>query len=401
MGWIGRTILTIALVILPLFLYVGFRTASSAAVLWPGTKRRGKKIVLGVVGWLFFLPLTAVLLYALKANQVLLSFAAKVSWADYAFHYPVWIGLIVVVEMIGPFVILDLAALVARLVPSKLNKNRRSLAYARLFLLAGGLLYVPVRVVMDTTNVNDDRVQIALGGLPAEFDGLTLSLIGDLQVDRYTGDARIDRVHAIIEKASPQFLLNSGDNVTSGTSFLGKAGEALCAMKGSVASIAVFGDHDFWSSPDSVRSLLSGCGWTFLDNAHRVFDYRGKTILMSGLTNVYASRLNDADLDRFLDSAPRADLRILLTHQPAERVVSRAVARGYDLILAGHTHGGQIVLHPFGIPFCPSMRETPYYTGVHRLGKTTLAVTNGVGLTLAPVRYHAPAEVTTVKLVRE
>lgn len=401
MGWIGRTILTIALVILPLFLYVGFRAASSAAVLWPGTKRRGKKIVLGVVGWLFFLPLAAVLLYALKANQVLLYFAEKVSWADFVFHYPVWIGLIVVVELIGPFVILDLAALAAKLAPSKLEKTRRSLAYVRLLLVACGLLYVPIRVVMDTTRVNDDRVQIALTDLPGEFEGLTLSLIGDLQVDRYTGDSKIDRVHAIVENADPQFLLNSGDNVTSGTAFLKRAGQAMCAMKGSVASVAVFGDHDFWSSPDSVRSLLSECGWAFLVNAHRVFTYRGRTILVSGLTNVYASRLNEADLDRFLDNAPRADLRILLTHQPAERVVSRAAARGYDLVLAGHTHGGQVVLHPFGVPFCPSMRETPFYTGVHRVGKTAVVITNGVGLTLAPVRYHAPAEVTTVRLVRE
>ena len=354
----------------------------------------------GVIAWLFTLPIAAILLYALKANQVLLYFAGSVSWADYVFHYPVWIGLIIVVELTGPFVVLDLASLASRLAPSKLEKNRRLLAYIRLTLAAACILYVPVRVLLDTTRVNDDRVRLALPDLPSEFHGLTITLVGDLQVDRYTGDSKINRVHTIVNNAGPDFLVNSGDNVTSGTAFLGRAGQAICAMKGSVASVAVFGDHDFWSSPDSVRSLLVGCGWVFLDNAHRVFDYRGRRILFSGLTNVYASRLKDAELDRFFDDAPAADLRILLTHQPAERVVSRAAARGYQLVLAGHTHGGQVVLHPFGVPFCPSMRETPYYTGVHHLGGTTVVITDGVGLTLAPVRYHAPAEVTTVTLFK-
>jgi hypothetical protein len=400
MGWIGRTILTIALVILPLFLYVGFRLAYSVGVLRPDAKRRSRKIVLGVIAWLFTLPIAVVVLYALRANQVLLYFADSVSWADFVFHYPVWIGLIIVVELIGPFVVLDLVALASRLVPSKLEKNKRFLAYARLGLAAVCILYVPIRVFLDTSRVNDDQVRLAMPNLPSEFEGLKITLVGDLQVDRYTGSAKINRVHAIINTSGPNFLLNSGDNVTSGTAFLGQAGRALCAMKGSITSVAVFGDHDFWSSPDSVRSLLVGCGWVFLDNAHRVFTYRGKKILFSGLTNVYASRLNDADLDRYLDTAPPADLRILLTHQPAERVVARAAARGYQLVLAGHTHGGQVVLHPFGVPFCPSMRETPYYTGVHHVGGTTVVVTDGVGLTLAPVRYHAPAEVTTVTLFR-
>jgi hypothetical protein len=91
-------------------------------------------------------------------------------------------------------------------------------------------------------------------------------------------------------------------------------------------------------------------------------------------------------------------LRILLSHQPAEHVVEQAASHGYDLILAGHTHGGQIVLHPLGIPFTPSMRETKFYSGVYRLGESTVVVTNGVGLTLAPIRYHAPAEITSIVL---
>jgi hypothetical protein len=140
------------------------------------------------------------------------------------------------------------------------------------------------------------------------------------------------------------------------------------------------------------------CGWTFLENEHRVITHRGRTILVSGLTHIYSDHLPESALRQFLGSAPAADLRILLAHQPAEEVVRIASDAGYDIVLAGHTHGGQIVFHPLGIPLTPSMRETRYYGGHHKVGETQVVVTRGVGLTLAPVRYHARAEVTTVVL---
>ena len=75
-----------------------------------------------------------------------------------------------------------------------------------------------------------------------------------------------------------------------------------------------------------------------------------------------------------------------------------AATHGYHLFLAGHTHGGQIVFQPFGIPVTPSRWETEYFRGVTRLGTMLVIVTNGVGLTLAPFRYNARSEVTGITL---
>lgn len=140
------------------------------------------------------------------------------------------------------------------------------------------------------------------------------------------------------------------------------------------------------------------CGWKFLENEHHVIMHRGRRILISGLTHIYSNRLPQSALRAFLRAAPQADVRVLLAHQPAEGVVELAADAGYDIVLAGHTHGGQIVFHPLGFPLTPSMRETKYYAGYHRVGETHVVVTRGVGLTLAPVRYHARAEVTTIVL---
>lgn len=398
MSWILRTLLTICLVTLPLYLYIGLRLAGSVGLVRPAAKRRARKIALLVIGWFYTLPLAVFLLFIFKLDWRLTFFARSISWADYLFNYPAWISLIIVVELLGPFVVLDLVALAGRLAPSQLPALRKLLAYVRLGLAALAIVYIPIRVAFDTTHVRDTSERISLPGLPSGLDSLTITLVGDIQVDRYTGESKVRQVHQIVDAHAPELLLSAGDVVTSGTDFLVAASEAMCGMRGSLASVGVMGDHDYWSAPEAVRDLQLRCGWVFLQNEHRIIPYRGSTILISGLTNVYSSRLNDDELDEFLGRAPKADLRILLMHQPAERVIMRAAEKGYDLILAGHTHGGQIVLHPLGLTFTPSMRETRFYTGTHQVGSAKVVVTDGVGVSIAPIRYHAPAEVTTIVL---
>jgi hypothetical protein len=400
MGWMLRTILTISAVALPLYLYVGLRVASSIGLLRPSAKRRARWGAVLAIVWCFILPVTALLLYFFRVQTPLFLPSRPVGLLDYLFYYPSWLSVIIIAELVFPFVVLDLLALGSRLLPSHREAIRRILARVRIALAACAVLYVPLRSAIDTTHVRDTEVRISLPHLPAELENLRITLVGDIQVDRYTGESKVSQVRNIITRQAPDLLLFPGDLVTSGTDFLDEAKAAICGLKGMLGSIAVMGDHDFWSAPDKVREIELNCGWEFLDNQHRILQYRGRTICISGLTNIYADRLAEAQIDSFLSSAPSADLHILLAHQPANRIIQHVVAHRYDLLLAGHTHGGQIEFHPLGIPVTASLLETRYYTGVHREDSTTVVVTNGVGISIAPLRYHAPAEVTTIVLER-
>jgi len=401
MPWAIRTLLTISAIALPLYLYIALRSASSVGLLRPETKRRARKIALLLIAWLYCFPVLIVTLHLLgqSANRLELTNAGRV--IDYLFFYPQWISLIIVLELIAPFLLLDIAGLAGRFVPSRLQQWRRVLAYGRLALAAGAILYVPLRVLLDTTRVQDSTVEVRLTDLPGELQDFRITLVGDIQVDRYTGESKIAQVHRIVREQNPQLLLSSGDVVTGGTDYLDGAEEAMCGIKGSLASIAVMGDHDYWSAPGAIRAFQERCGWVFLDNQHRVLFWKGKRVLVTGLTHIYSQRLNEGRLDGILDHAPDADVKILLVHQPAEWLIRLASERGYNMVLAGHTHGGQIVFHPLGFPLTPSMRETEFYSGRYTLGSMAIVVTDGVGLTLAPVRYHAPAEITTIVLQRE
>ena len=144
-----------------------------------------------------------------------------------------------------------------------------------------------------------------MSGLPQELEGLRITLVGDIQVDRFTGQGKVGRVHSIVSGQKPELLLSSGDLVTRGREYLGEAREAICGMAGSVASIAVMGDHDHWSAPDDLRAIQQECGWTFLENHHDMLAYRGRTILISGVTHIYSDRLPGSALREFLNAAPR------------------------------------------------------------------------------------------------
>ncbi len=72
---------------------------------------------------------------------------------------------------------------------------------------------------------------------------------------------------------------------------------------------------------------------------------------------------------------------------------------GYHLMLAGHTHGGQIVFKPFGYSLTPSRFENEHFSGYKKDAEITLIVTNGIGLTLAPLRYNAQSEISKINLV--
>jgi predicted MPP superfamily phosphohydrolase len=133
-----------------------------------------------------------------------------------------------------------------------------------------------------------------------------------------------------------------------------------------------------------------------MQNAHHLLNIKGSSILITGVTQIYSRKISAEDLDQLLSKAPAADLKILLVHQPSPFIIESAQKNGYNLVLAGHTHGGQIRFKPLGFTFTPSMLETPYFSGIFKVGKLYVTVTNGIGLTFAPVRYQAPAEITNL-----
>ena len=228
------------------------------------------------------------------------------------------------------------------------------------------------------------------------MDGFRIVHVSDLQADSRTNQGRQAQYVEAVNSLDPDMVLFSGDLVTNGTTYIDEGAESLGKMKARLGIYACLGDHDIWSDADQITTSLRRNGIRTSHTGHLLLDVDEEELNLSVLTNAYSDR---PDLQAFALGKPAAPVSILLTHQPTEDVVALADTRGYDLMLAGHTHGGQIVVRWFGCSFTPVRTETKFFTGFYQVDKMLLSVNNGLGLTLAPFRYGAPAEVTLVELV--
>jgi predicted MPP superfamily phosphohydrolase len=156
------------------------------------------------------------------------------------------------------------------------------------------------------------------------------------------------------------------------------------------------GDHDFWHDREAIASGLKARGWDFLQNRHQLYQHKNLRILVTGITYIYSRRISPGQLDSLLASAPDADLKILLVHQPRPYLMRSAAKYGYHLFLAGHTHGGQMVFKPLGFTLTPTQFENEIYTGHHLINGLHVIITNGIGLTLLPLRFRAYAEIVHI-----
>ncbi len=165
--------------------------------------------------------------------------------------------------------------------------------------------------------------------------------------------------------------------------------------------IAAVGDHDIFSRKQAVIEHLTNAGFTIVEDSTFVLNIRETDISVTVLTHTYRQKTLPERLKTIRDQLD-GDFKILLVHQPANIVMDFAAQSGYDLLVAGHTHGGGIAIGFPGLGLlAPAHFESRFVSGLHTWNDMHVAVTNGLGFTLAPIRFHAPAEFMILELVAQ
>lgn len=153
----------------------------------------------------------------------------------------------------------------------------------------------------------------------------------------------------------------------------------------------ILGNHDWRISPDAIRRKMMAAGWIDLGGRHQVLETPAGPVWLSG---------NESPWQHQTPPPPPRDsncLKILISHTPDN--ISTAISQGYDLMLSGHTHGGQVVLPLFGPVYCPSTYGPRYASGLFRAGSMWMHVTRGLG-GLHHLRWRCPPEVTILEVSR-
>jgi uncharacterized protein len=231
---------------------------------------------------------------------------------------------------------------------------------------------------------------------PTGTPPLRIALLSDIHFgNRAMGIERLNVIVEQVNAARPDMILIAGDFVV-GHDAMGASERAagleepLSRLNAPLGVIAVLGNHDHWTAPDAIRAALTRARITVLENRA----VRRGPVTVVGVGDVFSGQ---DDLERAIaSSAGMGGVPIILTHSPD---LVDEIQSGYRLIMAGHTHCGQVVVPWYGPLLARSPRENwrplydvRYRCGVVRDTDRVIVVTAGVGSGSSPVRLGAPPD---------
>jgi len=236
---------------------------------------------------------------------------------------------------------------------------------------------------------------LELAELPPEWDGLTIAQISDVHAGPYMPAERMARVTEMVDGLDPDLVVFTGDQMDRRPSDADRFVRGFSGISAPLGVYGILGNHDHYFDPRLSEHALVETGITPLVNQSRVLRRGGADLALIGLEDFSAGHGRAPDfslLDRFPTS-----FRICLSHQP--RTWHDVAAAGAHLMLAGHTHGGQIALTKRNLNV--ARFQGRYIAGPYRRGDATLYVSRGIGVGAVPLRLGAPPEVDLLVLRRK
>lgn len=235
--------------------------------------------------------------------------------------------------------------------------------------------------------------EVRVSGLDSRLDGLRIAQLSDLHVGTLTPRTWGLAWSRAANRRSPDLAVVTGDLVTSGTEYHGDVAEVVGALRARLGVFVSMGNHDYFGDGEPLISNLRAHGARVLRNDGVLLEHGGARFWLAAIDDTWTRR---DDLSRALRDRPPGVGTVLLAHDPSR--FDEAAAAGVQLVVSGHTHGGQI-----GVPFVSRAINLAnlahrYRVGFYRRGRSTLYVHPGLGTTGPPMRLGVAPEVTILVL---
>jgi len=236
-----------------------------------------------------------------------------------------------------------------------------------------------------------ERQEIFLRRLPKALDGFRVVHLSDLHYGPLVEPRHLERAIAIANELNPDLIALTGDYISQERMYAAPCAEVVGRLRARHGVFAILGNHDHWTDATLIADLFSAEGIRMLINEGVRIDARGYSFWLAGVDDTMVGL---EDLSLSLAGAQDGEFKLLLAHNPT--ILRRAARADVDLVLSGHTHGGQVTLRPeknrSGRPRRRMLR------GLGRRANTQIYVTRGLGTVVLPIRYGCPPEVSLLEL---
>jgi predicted MPP superfamily phosphohydrolase len=269
-------------------------------------------------------------------------------------------------------------------------------------VLGGGFGY---SLLFEPSELRITHRQFAIRDLPKSLTGLRLAQVSDLHHGPWFS---MDRVRDVVRQTNTlkaDMILLTGDYVYESPRYIAPAIEALAGLKANIGIVGILGNHDWWERGVPMKAAFARHGLRLIDNT-RVILTPDRKIVSTAVEGLCIAGVGDLwedvpDYHTALRDLPDTMPRLLLAHNPdaAEDPKFLSIQHRVDLMISGHTHGGQVWIPGLGTPILPSRFGQKYASGLVAGPKCPVFISRGIGLSGLPIRFGVPPEIVVLELV--
>jgi len=264
-----------------------------------------------------------------------------------------------------------------------------------LVLLVGALATLLYAAVIEPRWLVVREVEVLDPDIPPSFDGKTIAFLTDVHHGIYFPLHRVRNLVARTNALQPDLILLGGDYAHLQTRYIPSCLAELAQLNAPLGKFGVLGNHDHWYDAELTWQSMRAAGIVALDNRAEWIVLGTERIRIGGVGDLWE---HSQDLSATTSGVKDEDFVILLSHNPdyVESIQTSAV----DLVLSGHTHGGQITFFGLWAPVSNSRFGQKYLSGVVSTPFTTAVISNGIGIVTPPLRFGARPEIILIRLHR-
>ena len=233
--------------------------------------------------------------------------------------------------------------------------------------------------------------EIYLSRLPKALHGFRVVHLSDFHYGPLVDPRHLERAIEIANDLKPDLIALTGDYISQERRYAAPCAELVGRLEAKHGVFAVLGNHDHWTDEKLIADLFRTEDIQVLINEGLRVDVSGESFWLAGVDDTMVGL---EDLSLALAGSRDGEFKLLLAHNPI--ILRRAARANVDLVLSGHTHGGQVTLRPeknrSGRPRRRMLR------GLGRRANTQIYVTRGLGMVVLPIRYGCPPEVSLLEL---